>query len=358
MIRRRYSSILCMALLGVSVLTSCRDEKSHATQMPHAAAGQLALVAGNGYTGLDERAELPNVQVPVPTGIAAYRDGSLLALANGDGGTLIYLGKSGIAEPFEYYRTNKKSRNKDVNFDTSQSPQKGWLRQQNSSSLIKTSNGELWIYANRWIAKITPQNQAIVAGRLNLSEYKNQFDYETRLFNGVGDDILLTREGKLYQITHNLNLRRYDLPEKMTDITSAAPLGNQLLLGGTNAVYHLDGKHIIGKDEFKLDDNKSAGDVVSLTADSYGGYFAATSAGVIFHTAKGQRPVLVAGVGHKPEKGFDGNFSCPPAGQQHLASSPIAVEIGDPDSMLLQSDQLYIADAACNRIYALGITRT
>jgi hypothetical protein len=326
--------------------------------MPHAAPGQLTLVAGNGYTGLDERAELPNVQVPVPTGIASYRDGSLLALVNGDGGTLIYLGESGIAEPFEYYRTNKKSRDKDVNFDASQSQQKGWLRQQNSSSLIKTSKGDLWIYANRWIAKITPQNQAIVAGRLNLPEYKNRFDYETRLFNGVGDDILLTRKGRLYQVAHNLDLRRYDLPKKMTNITSAAPLGSQLLLGEKNAVYHFDGKHIIGKEKLKLDDNESAGDVVSIIADSHGGYFAATSAGVIFHIAKGQRPVLVAGVGHKPERGFDGNFSCPPDGQQHLATNPMAVEIGDPASMLLRGDQLYIADAACNRIYALGITHT
>jgi hypothetical protein len=355
MMYRKYGLAFCVPLLGISLLTSCKGEKPSVEKMPHAEAGHLTLVAGTGFTGLDNHAELPNAQIPIPTGIASYRDGSILALVNGDGGTLVHITASGKAEPFEYYRKNKNAGSKDVDFDSSQSPQKGWLRQQNSSSLIKTTSGDLWMYANRWIASITPDNRAIVIGQLRLPEYKNEFDYQTRLFNGTNGEVLLAREGRLYRIGSNLELKPHVLPKEITDATAAAGNGGHLLLGSKDTVYRIDGNRIVDQQKLKLGDNKPTGNVVGITVDSNGGYFAATSAGVIFYVARQKAPVQVAGVGHKPEESFGGVSNCPPAGHQHLVSNPLAAELGNPESMLLQGDQLYIADAGCSRIYALGI---
>jgi hypothetical protein len=355
MMHRKYGLAFCVPLLGISLLTSCKDEKPSAGEIPHAEIGHLILVAGTGFTGLDNQAKLPDAQIPVPTGIAAYRDGSILALVNGDGGTLVHISASGTAEPFEYYRKNREAGSKDVDFDSSRSSQKGWLRLQNSSSLIKTANGDLWVYANRWIASITPDGRAIVKGQLKLPEYKNMFDYQTRIFNGANGEVLLIREGRLYQIEYDLKLEPRALPKKIKEVTAAAGAGDHLLLGSRNIVYRVNGNRIIDQQKLEVSDNKPAGNVVGITADRGGGYFAATSAGVIFHAAQQKAPVQVAGVGHESEESFGGVSNCPPAGHQNLVSNPLAAELGNPESMLLQGDQLYIADAGCSRIYALGI---
>jgi hypothetical protein len=352
---RSYSSIFCVSLLGLLFITSCKEEKSSAGKMPHAEAGHLALIAGTGFTGLDTKAKLPDAQIPVPTGMAPYRDGSILTLVNGDGGTLIRITSTGEAEPFEYYRKNRSTGSKDIAFDASQSPQKGWIRQQNSSSLIKTASGDLWIYANRWIASITPDNRAVVIGQLKLPEHKNEFDYQTRLFNGADGEKLLARDGRLYRIEDDLKLKPRKLPKEITETTAAVGDGTHLLLGSKDTVYRVDENRIVDQQKLKLSDNKPAGKVIGIAVDHNGGYFAATSAGVIFHATRQKAPVQVAGVGHNPEESFGGVHNCPPAGHQHLVSNPLAAELGNPESMLLQGDQLYIADAGCSRIYALGI---
>jgi hypothetical protein len=355
---RRYSSFLCLTALVFASFTACKDEKPHVGRMPHADPGRIILVAGTGFTGMDEHAELPNVQVPVPTGIAAYRDGSLLALVNGDGGTVLRLTPGGQAEPFEYYRTQGKSSDKDINFDASRSPQKGWLGQQNSSSIIRASNGDLWIYANRWIATITADERAVVTGRLKLPEYTEDFDYQTRIFNGLNGDVLVARRGKLYKIGSELEIKPYSLPKDITKVTAATTDGKDLLIGGTGEIYRVNADHITHRDQLKPKDSDAAGSVVGITADDHGGYFAATSAGLIFYAATGKAPIQLAGIGHKPEASFGGIENCPPAGHMNLVHNPLAAELGNPESMLLYGDQLFIADAGCSRIYALGVSHS
>jgi hypothetical protein len=315
------------------------------------------LVAGTGQRIIDAHAQLPGAAVSIPTGISATKDGALLVLVNGDGGTLIHLALDGQAEPYRYYLRKSRTGGTDIDFDSSHSRAQGWAGQQDSSSMISRSNGDLWIYANRWIATITSNGRAIVLGRLGLPETKarNGSDLDIRLFRGPGEEVLLIDDGKIYQIKPDLSLTAERLPKGISSPTAAAGQGDDLLLGGSQVVYRIRGGRIAAKDNLGVGRKDSAGDVVSIAPDDRGGYFAATSAGLVFRVKTGSKPMIIAGMAHKAVSKWGGTEDCPPVGHMHLVANPLAAALGYPESMLLRGNQLYIADAACSRLYAIGV---
>lgn len=356
MSRHKFSSTICVMVLGTSLLTSCQGTDEHKAKFPHADAGKLSLISGTGHMGIERRATLPDAQMATPTGLVSAQDGSLIALVNSDGGTLLRLAPSGFSEPFEYYRTKKENVGAYIHFDISRSTQKDWFGQQNSSSMIKRPNGEIWIYANTWIAAIMPDNRAIVLGRLKLQPRKDS-DYRTRIFSGPEGTVLLAHQGQLSEIQPNLDLKRYRLPPIISDVTAATNDGNQLLVSSNDTVYRIDHGRILAKNKLVLSNQKDdVGHVTDIAVDNHSGYYATTSAGIVFHTPFKGNPTPVAGMGHKPESSFDDLDNCPPVGHVQIPSNPLAAALDYPESMLLRGDQLFIADAGCSRIYALGVS--
>jgi hypothetical protein len=156
-------------------------------------------------------------------------------------------------------------------------------------------------------------------------------------------DLLVIWNGRVW-VARTGSLAPYPVP--VPGVVRAVADGNRLLVATNDRLYRLQGGKVWRPLPVRSTGGPgSGGRITAVTPDGAGGaYVAMTAPAAITHVTADASIVPVASA--------DGAANC--AG--HVSGAAVgATPLKDPQSLLVKSGQLIVADEGCNRVYSVGI---